>query len=248
MTEFLFFWYTTNTQKKTHIVIYVKIINLRRWRMFNKKQLLKQAKKLKKIIVFPEAGFSDRTIQAAKILKKKKIVDVLLVGDDSALVLRDKSLVNFNIVNPKTSSLRDKLVKLLLAKRKDKGLTKEEAEELVLNPYYFATLLVEMGVADGMVSGAESPTAQTVRPALQILGSAKKGELVSSCMLMFGKNKFLKDKTLKLVIVQSYQIQLMMIWLQLQIKLLKPMLNLDLKLQKLLSCRIQAKEVLRVKW
>lgn len=164
--------------------------------MFNKKRLLKQAKGLRRTIVFPEAGFSDRTLEAAKILKKKKIVDVLLVGDDSALVLRDKSLSNFNIANPKTSPLKDKLVKLLLAKRKEKGLTRQEAEELVLDPYYFATLLVELGVADGMVSGAESPTAQTVRPALQVIGSAKKSALVSSCMLMFGKNKFLKDKTL----------------------------------------------------
>ena len=164
--------------------------------MFSEKKLLKKAKALKKTIVFPEAGFSDRTITAVKYLKKKKIVDVLLVGDDSSLVIRDKSLANYNIVNPKTSPLREKFVKTLLSKRKEKGLTQEQAEELVLDPYYFATLLVDAGIADGMVSGAESSTAQTIRPALQIIGSMKKGEPVSSCMLMYGKNKFLNGKTM----------------------------------------------------
>lgn len=164
--------------------------------MFKSKDILKRAKKLKKTIVFPEAGFSDRTIEAVKYLKKKKIVECLLVADESALVLRDKSLGEFKIINPKTSHLKDKLIKILLSKRKDKGMTREEAEELILDPYYFATLLVEAGVAEGMVSGAESSTAQTIRPALQIIGPSRKGELISSCMLMYGKNKFLKDKTL----------------------------------------------------
>ena len=164
--------------------------------MFNEKKLLKQARALKKTIVFPEAGYSDRTIAAIKYLKKKKIVDVLLVGDDSSLVIRDKSLTDYKIVNPKTSPLREKFAKTIYSKRKDKGMTMEEAEELVLDPYYFATLLVDAGIADGMVSGAESTTAQTIKPALQIIGPMKKGELVSSSILLYGKNKFLKDKTL----------------------------------------------------
>lgn len=166
--------------------------------MFKEKRLLKQAKALKKTIVFPEAGFSDRTISAIKYLKKKKIVDVLLVGDDSALVIRDKSLANYKIVNPKTSPLREKFVKTLFAKRKDKGMTMEEAEELVLDPYYFATLLVDAGIADGMVAGAEATSARTIKPALQIIGPAKKNELVSSCILIYGKNKFLNNKSLLL--------------------------------------------------
>ena len=166
--------------------------------MFKVEELLKRAKKLKKTIVFPEAGFSDRTIKAVKFLKKKKIVDVILVGDESALVLMDKQLGDFKILNPKTSPLKEKLLKLLLNKRKDKGLTRDEAEKLILDPYYFATLLVEYGVADGMVSGAESSTAETIRPALQIIGPKKKGELVSSCILLYGKNAFLKNKPILL--------------------------------------------------
>lgn len=160
------------------------------------KQLYKQAKLLQKTIVFPEAGFSGRTIEAVKYIQKKKIAKPLLIGDESALVLRDKSLIDFQIVNPKTFAQKDELVKRLYEKRKDKGMTKEEAERLVLDPYYFGTLLVDAGFADGMVAGAEASTANTVRPALQIIKSKKKNGIVSSSFLMIGDNKFLDGKSL----------------------------------------------------
>ncbi len=160
------------------------------------KNIYKKAAKLQKTIVFPEAEFSDRTLQAVKIIAKKKIAKPILIGDESGLVLRDKSLLGFQIINPKTFEHLDKLVKSLYSKRKDKGLTLQQAKELALNPYYFGTLLVEEGYADGMVAGAEASTANTVRPALQIIKAKKKGCPVNSCFLVYGKNKFLKDKTL----------------------------------------------------
>lgn len=160
------------------------------------KQLYAKAKQLQKTIVFPEAGFSARTIEAVKYLQKKSLVKVILIGDESALALRDKELVNFQIINPKTFQGRSGLVKLLYQKRKEKGMTMEEADRLSLDPYYFATLLVDSGMADGMVAGAEASTANTVRPALQIIKAKKKGGIVSSCFIMFGDNKFLKDKCL----------------------------------------------------
>jgi len=164
--------------------------------MFKMKKLLKEAKRRQRTIVYPEAGFSDRIIEAVKILKKKKIVNPILIGDESALMVRHKELKGYTIINPKTSSLRDKFVKKILAKRKDKGLTQEEAEKLVLDPYYFATLLVDEGIADGMVGGAECSTARNIKPALQIIKAEKKGGVVSSFFFMYGKNKFLKDKSL----------------------------------------------------
>lgn len=160
------------------------------------KQLYKKAQELGKTIVFPEAGFSDRTIEAIKIIQKKKIAKPILIGDESALVLRDKSLIEYQIINPKTFQDRELLVKALLEKRKDKGMTLQEAQRLVNDPYYFATLLVEKGYADGMVAGAETSTANTIRPALQIIKAKRKGGIVSSCFVMTGKNKFLKDKWL----------------------------------------------------
>ena len=160
------------------------------------KELYRKASLLNKTIVFPEAGFSDRTIEAVKYLQKKKICKPILVGDESALVLRDKSLINFEIINPKTFQNLEDVVQTLYKKRKDKGLTFEQAQDLAVDPYYFSTLLVEMGLADGMVAGAEASTASTVRPALQIIKAKKKGGIVSSCFIMFGKNKFLRDKCL----------------------------------------------------
>ncbi len=163
--------------------------------MFKIKNLIKKARERQKTIVFPEVSFSDRTLEAIKILEKKKICKVLLVGDASALIIRDKSLEKFEIVNPVTFPDRDKLVKTLYDKRKDKGLTMEQADELEKDPYYFATLLVECGYADGMVAGAEAPTATTIRPALQII-KGKNKKPVSSCFLVYGKNDFLDGKAL----------------------------------------------------
>ena len=160
------------------------------------KDIYRRAKNLKKNIVFPEAGFSDRTIEAVKYIQKKGIAKPILIGDESALVLRDKKLIEFTIINPKTFAQKDVLVKKLYAKRKEKGLTLEEAEKLVLDPYYFATLLVEEGFADGMIGGAETSTANMVRPALQVIKAKKRGGVVSSCFIMFGENDFLKDKCL----------------------------------------------------
>ncbi|MBE7073859.1 MAG: phosphate acetyltransferase [Clostridiales bacterium] len=161
------------------------------------KDILKKAKRLGKTIVFPEAGFSDRTIEAVKYIQKKGIAKPILIGDESALVLRDKKLIDFQIINPQTFPQKEELVKRLYKKRKDKGLTIEQAQELVLDPYYFATLLVDMELADGMVAGAEASTANTVRPALQVIKAKKKGGIVSSCFIMYGEdNKFLGDKCL----------------------------------------------------
>lgn len=164
--------------------------------MFSIKKLYENASKKNKLIVFPEAGFSDRTIEAVKIISKKKIARVLLIGDASALVLRDKTLADLEIINPATYDKIDEVANCLYEKRKDKGMTIEEAKELALDPYYFSTLLVEMGIADGMIGGAEVSTARTIKPALQIIKAKSKGDVISSCFLIHGKNKFLKGKTL----------------------------------------------------
>ncbi len=160
------------------------------------KDFYKKARKLSKSIVFPEVGFSARTIEAVKLIAKKKIAKPILIGDESALILRDKSLSNFQIINPYTFSARDELIKRLYQKRKDKGLTLEEAESLAMDPYYFATLLVDMGFADGMVAGAEATTARTIKPALQLIKGRKKSTAISSCFIMFGKNSLIKDECL----------------------------------------------------
>lgn len=164
--------------------------------MLKEKDIFREAKKRQKTIVFPEVSFSDRTFEAVKFLQKKGIVKVLLVGDASAMLLRDKAFEKFEIVSPVTFAERDRLVKTLYEKRKEKGMTLAEADELEKDPYYFATLLVECGFADGMVAGAECTTATSIKPALQIIKGKSKKEPVSSFFLMLGQNKFLNGKPL----------------------------------------------------
>ena len=163
--------------------------------MFSEKKIIKLAKLKQKTIVFPEAGYSDRIVEAGYLLNKKRIAKVIFLGDESSLVLRYKDkLKGITIINPKTSTLFDELLNIFLEKRKNKGLDKKQAEKLLLNPLYFGTLLVEAGYADGMVAGAEEPSANVIRPALQILKSKNENEIVSSFMMFYGKGKVFKKR------------------------------------------------------
>lgn len=153
--------------------------------------LLKKAKNNPKTIVFPEAGFSDRIVKAVKKIQKKGVAKVVLIGDESSLVLQDKALKNFNIVNPKTCEYKNAFAEELYNLRKEKGMTKEQAEELVLDPFYFSAMYVRMGYADGMVGGAEVSTAKMLKPALQLLRNSD--DFVNSFFVMCGKNKMTDD-------------------------------------------------------
>lgn len=154
------------------------------------KYILHKAKNKNFTIIFPEAGFSDRIIKATKIISKKKIAKIILVGDESSLVMRFKNLKKFNIVNPKSSELSSQFAQKLYEYRKDKGMTLEQAQELVLDPFYFSAMMVKEGYADGMVGGAEVSTSKNLKPALQII-KAKEG-LASSCFVIAGKHKNIK--------------------------------------------------------
>lgn len=159
--------------------------------MFNEYNLIKKAKKLNKTIIFPEAGYSERIVNACKYIHKNKIAKVIMLGDESALVLKHKKLKGITIINPKTSSFKSEFASSLYEIRKDKGLTIEQAEELIENPIYFGTMMVKLGYADGMVCGAKTSTKDSLKPALQIIKVGKNSKLVSSCFIMCGKNKAL---------------------------------------------------------
>ena len=151
------------------------------------KYLIKQAKKKNRTIVFPEAAFSDRIIEAAKIITKKKIAKVVLIADESALVMRFKKLKGITIVSPKSSEATPQLAEKLYEYRKHKGMTLEQAKELILDPFYFATMMVKEGLADGMLGGAEVSTAQNLKPALEIIKA--KQDIASSFFVFTGKHK-----------------------------------------------------------
>lgn len=155
-----------------------------------KKRLIKQAIKQNKTIVFPEAGYSDRVVRAAKIIAKKQIAKVILIADEGLMAIRFKKLKNVIILNPKTSHLTKDFANKLYQLRKEKGITPEKASEMILDPFYFSVMLLKEGFADGMVAGAEVPTANTLKPALEII-KTKEG-IASSSMMFFGKHKTVK--------------------------------------------------------
>lgn len=148
-----------------------------------------RAKQEIKTIVLPESE-DIRTLKATQIALKEKYANIVLVGNEE--IIKQKTQENniniegATIINPQTSKDYEKYAQLLYELRKNKGMTIEQAKELVLNPVYFGMLMVkdEETKADGLVSGAAHSTADTLRPALQILKTAPDTKLVSAFFVM----------------------------------------------------------------
>lgn len=138
----------------------------------------------KKRIVLPET-MDERILKASEIIIKEDLVDLILLGDKEEIVKEYSILEKAEWINPKTSSLTERYIQKLVEIRKEKGLTKEEAEKLLTEDYmYFACMLIVDNKADGIVSGACHSTASTLRPALQIIKSKPNTKLVSSFAIM----------------------------------------------------------------
>lgn len=149
-----------------------------------------RAKADKKTIVLPETE-DRRTYEAVATILKEGIANVILVGSEAAVAEGSKGLdiTGATIIDPatyeKTKSYIDKLVEL----RQSKGMTEEQAKEILLTNYlYYGVMMVKMGDADGMVSGACHSTADTLRPCLQILKTKPGTKLVSAFFLMVVPN------------------------------------------------------------
>lgn len=149
--------------------------------------ILQRARANPQRIVFPE-GDEPRTLQAAAELVRQSLAHPILLGNVDAMCRAAESqgtdLTGVNLIDPATSGLRDCFAQRLFQLREKKGMTREQAEALVVNPMYFGVLMVDAGLADGEVSGAVHSTADTLRPALQVLGAAPGTKLVSSAMVM----------------------------------------------------------------
>ncbi len=140
----------------------------------------------KKVIVLPESE-DRRTYEAAAQIMKEGIADIVIVGTEEqvAEVGAGLDLTGIKVVDPakdpKAPEYIDKLVEL----RSKKGMTKEQATDILMNQYlYYGVMMVKMGDADGMVSGACHSTADTLRPCLQILKTKPGTKLVSAFFLM----------------------------------------------------------------
>lgn len=148
-----------------------------------------RAKKDIKTIVLPESE-DIRTIKAAAIVQEKGLARIVLVGKESEVKKLAGSLdiSKAQIVDPETSPKFDEYANAFYELRKAKGMTLEKARELMKDETYWGVMMVKMGDADGMVSGACHSTANTLRPALQILKTAPGTKLVSSFFVMVVPN------------------------------------------------------------
>ncbi|MBQ6246124.1 MAG: phosphate acetyltransferase [Kiritimatiellae bacterium] len=157
-------------------------------------QVKAKAKSNVKTIVLPE-GDEPRTVQAAAILKAEGIARPILLGSPEAIrkVATEKGadIGGIDIVDPATSQDAARYADALYELRKAKGVTQEDAARLVSDPMYFGIMMVKLGDADGLVSGAVHTTGDMLRPALQIIKTKPGIKVVSSSFLMDCPNKAL---------------------------------------------------------
>ena len=145
-----------------------------------------RAKADKKTIILPETE-DERTYKAAEAVLKEGIADLILIGNKEDI---DKKKGTYDIsgakiVDPAENDKTEAYIAKLVELRQKKGMTEEQARELLMSNYiYYGVMMVKMGDADGMVSGACHSTADTLRPCLQILKTKPGTKLVSAFFLM----------------------------------------------------------------
>ena len=150
-------------------------------------RLLERARSDCKRIVLPE-GDDDRILKAAGRLLQRRVADLTILGDEAQIRSRAAELgvdlVAATVLNPRTSELCDQFAEQYAQLRKRKGVTVEQAREIIHDVSYFGTMLVHNDIVDGMVSGAVHTTAHTVRPAFEIIKTQRDVSAVSSIFLM----------------------------------------------------------------
>lgn len=156
--------------------------------------LFQKARENRKKIVLPEA-LDERILRACEILLLRDIVDIILLGDEDEVIRKSGALAldisKATIINPRTSTYRKIFAEEFYRLRKTKGVTLEASYDTVTSLSYFATMMVHMGFADGMVSGAVHTTQETIRPALQIIKTKPDVPIVSSLFFMSFDTKVL---------------------------------------------------------
>ncbi|WP_294961938.1 phosphate acetyltransferase [Sulfurimonas sp.] len=157
-------------------------------------KLFEQARVNKKRIVLPES-MDERILRAAEITLRRGVADVILLGNEEKLTqnyLRlGLDLSEATIIDYLNSELMEEFIEEFYEKRKEKGLTREAARDAMGHLNYFATMMVQLGYADGMVSGAIHSTGETIRPALQIIKTKPDISVVSSVFFMCLKTEVL---------------------------------------------------------
>ena len=150
-------------------------------------QLVERARADRQRIVLPESE-DDRILEAAAILLRRGVANLILLGDETKVRARESALGldldEASIVSPLDPELVEKFAAAYAEARAHKGMTLEGAREIVTDISYFGTMMVHLGMADGMVSGAVNTTAHTIRPALEFIKTKPGVNTVSSVFLM----------------------------------------------------------------
>ncbi|QNG24081.1 phosphate acetyltransferase [Rhodococcus triatomae] len=150
-------------------------------------QLIDRARRNRKHIVLPEGG-DDRILRAAGRLLQRKVADLTILGDELSVRRRAAELGvdigDAQVLDPTSCSYSESFAVEYAKLREHKGMTLERAREVVADISYFGTMMVHMGIADGMVSGAAHTTAHTIRPAFEIIRTEPGVSTVSSVFLM----------------------------------------------------------------
>jgi phosphate acetyltransferase len=149
--------------------------------------LLDRARASQKHIVLPE-GEDDRILRAASSLLQRKVARLTILGDETSIRARGAELgldlSEASILSPFDEKLRDQFAEEYARVRAHKGMTKLLAMDTVTDVSYFGTMMVHLGLADGMVSGATHTTAHTIRPSFEIIKTKPGVSVVSSVFLM----------------------------------------------------------------
>ena len=160
-------------------------------------KIIENAKRHQKHIVLPE-GLEERTLKAADKVLAEKIERLTLIGNPDAILRKAAELGlshigEAQIIDPENNPKKEAYIELMLKIRQSKGLTREQAEKLIVNPLYLGTLMIKAGDADGELAGARGTTADTIRPAFQILKTKPGCKIVSGAFLMFTPAKHLGE-------------------------------------------------------
>lgn len=153
-------------------------------------------------LVLPE-GDDLRTVKAASVMAKERIAQPILLGDADAirgLAGREQvSLTGVDVVDPSKDARRARFAGLYHGLRKHKGIDEAEADRLMADPLYFGTMMLHVDEVDGFLSGAAHATADTIRPALQVIKPAPGIAAISSFFIMVFPDKSLGDGGLLLM-------------------------------------------------
>ena len=160
--------------------------------------LLSRARALKRVVVLPESD-DERVLKAASKVLEIDGAKIILLGKKDEILARGGSLElsKAQFIDISTSEYFDDFASTLFELRKAKGMSKDEAKELISRPEYFGTMLVYKGIAHAMVSGAKTTTADTIRPALQFVKMKDGISTVSGAFVMVLDGQSKKDENEK---------------------------------------------------